>query len=62
MSSTNETREVYNALQHMNLQENERWSDMRSDVDEWCRYESQSGEENEVSDLLYASIPFTKTF
>jgi hypothetical protein len=54
MSSTNEAREVYNALQHMNLQENERWSNMRSDVDEWCRYESQSDEENEVSGLLYA--------
>jgi hypothetical protein len=54
MSSTNETREVYNALQHINLQENERWSDMRSDVDEWCRYEIQRDEENEVSDLLHA--------
>jgi len=49
MSVTNETREVYNALQHINLQEKQRWSDMRSDIDEWCRYEGRSDEEeNEV--------------
>jgi hypothetical protein len=54
MSSAGDVRGVYDALQYMNLEEKERWSDMRSDVDEWCRYEGQSDEEeNEVSNLFY---------
>ena len=53
MLFTNETREVYNALQHVDLQEKQRWSDMRSAVDEWCRYDDQSDEEeNKVSNEI----------
>jgi hypothetical protein len=45
MSFTNDTREVYNDLQQINLQERESWCGGRSEVDEWCRFEGGREEE-----------------
>ena len=53
MSSAGEVREVYNALQHINLEEKERWSDVRSNVDEWYRHEGQSDEEENLVSYFF---------
>jgi hypothetical protein len=61
MSLTNETREVYNTLQNINLESVEPWSNRRSEIDKWSRFEDKSDDESqEVSQFFHSYLTYIK--
>ena len=54
VAKTGETRDIYDALQHISIVENETWNSISSEAEQWCQYEEQQRDED--SDSVRISI------